>query len=54
MHLPFAAVVGYVVTFVIAVAGAAAHPWFEAEAHFVRALVGLNADTAAAVATDTP
>lgn len=50
MHLPFSAIVGYVLTIVIAVAGAGAHPWFEAEAHFVKAVTGMAAAAAAAFA----
>lgn len=41
MHLPFAAAFAYLATFMIAVASAVAHPWFDTEAHFVKAVVGM-------------
>jgi hypothetical protein len=49
MSLSVSAFAAYVITMVIAVAGAIVHPWFDAEAHFVKALTVLNADTAAAM-----
>ncbi|WP_157085101.1 hypothetical protein [Hydrogenophaga palleronii] len=54
MRLPAPAIVGYTATLVIAVAAAAMHPWFDVEAHFVRALSGLNSAVSALTSTHTP
>lgn len=47
MSLPTSAVAAYAVTLVMALASAVVHPWFDAEAHFVSALTGMNQATAA-------
>lgn len=52
MHLPARAVVGYVATLLIALSAAAVHPWFDVEAHFVRAVSSLG--TAVTSLTFTP
>jgi hypothetical protein len=54
MHLPAPAIVGYLATLVIAVSAAAAHPWFDVEAHFVRAVAGMNTAVSALATTLTP
>jgi hypothetical protein len=54
MHLPAPAIVGYLATLVIAVAAAALHPWFDVEAHFVRAVSGLNNAVATMASTLSP
>lgn len=54
MHLPAPAVLGYVATLVIAVAAAVMHPWFDVEAHFVRAVFGMNSAVSAVANTFTP
>lgn len=54
MHIPAPAIVGYLATLVIAVSAAAIHPWFDVEAHFVRAVAGMNTAVSAMTATLTP
>lgn len=54
MRLPAPAVIGYTATLVIAVAAAAMHPWFDVEAHFVRALSGFNAAVATMTSMPAP
>lgn len=54
MHLPARAVVGYVATLLIALSAAAVHPWFDVEAHFVRAVSGLGAAVASMSLTLSP
>ena len=52
MHLPAVAISAYIATLIIAVAAAIVHPWFDVEAHFVKAVTGLS--TAVAAMTSLP
>lgn len=54
MSLPISAIAAYAVTLAIAFVSAIAHPWFDAEAHFLKALTGLNEATAAALVSPAP
>jgi hypothetical protein len=55
MSLPSTAIAAYAVTLVVALASAVAHPWYDAESRFLKALTTLNADTAAVlVSADSP
>jgi hypothetical protein len=55
MSLPLSAVAGYSVTLVMALAGAFAHPWYDAESRFLHALTGMNEATAAMlVSSESP
>ncbi len=54
MHMPAPAIVGYLATLAIAVSAAAIHPWFDVEAHFVRAVAGMNIAVSAMTATLMP
>lgn len=54
MHLPAPAIVGYLATLVIAVSAAAVHPWFDVEAHFVRAVASMNTAVSAMTAALGP
>lgn len=53
MHMPAPAIVGYLATLAAAVSAAAVHPWFDVEAHFVRAVAGLNTAVSAMATTLT-
>jgi hypothetical protein len=50
MHLPAAAISAYIATLVIAVSAAIVHPWFDVEAHFVKAVTGLSTAVASITA----
>lgn len=51
MRPPALAVSAYIATLVIAVVAAIVHPWFDVEAHFVRAVTGLSTAVAGLTAS---